>query len=293
MSRTPSRRGLGLVTLFAGALLAVGIVFAIDSRLLTGTVPALEGILASVDPGLILLGATLLLVVFAPTLGVAGKLRSRRMEPLVDSIDRNESDRRRRESETTARVRPSAGRGWDVLGASFDRSVDRATDYDGDREVRSRAREELIGALRPIAARAYANRAGVVQDDATRAIERGSWTDDPRAAAFLADESGPSTPIWLWLFDLVTATDPFSKSLERTVDEIEAIQATATITPRDEDGDGESGTDGNEDHGESPRNGDGNPRNGDEGASDGDERSTSDDERVRDSDERVDLEGKQ
>ncbi|TYT62331.1 DUF7269 family protein [Natrialba swarupiae] len=244
MSRTPSRRGLSVATLLAGTFLAVGLVFALDPTVATGAVPALEAVLASLDPGLIVLVATLLLVVFAPALGIAGKLRSRPVDPLVGSGERTAADRP--DGEANARSRSPGRRGWDVVGDSFERDVERATDYDGDREVRSAAREEVVDTLRPIATRAYANRAGVARSAATRVIERGSWTDDDRAAAFLAGESGPSTPVWLWLFDLVTATDPFSRSLERTIDEIESIQAATTIDLADEEATSENGTDEND-----------------------------------------------
>ncbi|RQG91854.1 DUF7269 family protein [Natrarchaeobius chitinivorans] len=229
MSRMPSRRGLVVVTLVGGVSLVVGSLFAVRPALVLEVVPALRSVLDVVDPGVVVLLATIGLVLFAPTLGIVGKLRGSSIDPLVESNDssatgRPGGGRNRRDAG------PSLERG-STVGASFDRYVDRATAYEGDREVRSSAREELVGSLRSIAVTAYANRAGVTDEEATAAIETGTWTDDPRASALLSGEGGPSTPLWLWMFDLVSASDPFSRSLERTIDEIESLQSAAAIEP--------------------------------------------------------------
>ncbi|RQG97507.1 DUF7269 family protein [Natrarchaeobius oligotrophus] len=218
MSRTPSRRGLLAVSLSAGALLAVGAAFARRPEFVVALAPRLDSALASLPPGTILLIATLVLVFFASTLGLAGRLRATRPDPLVDSTDSSAAERRK----STARTRPT-------VGGSFDRYVDRATaSDDGARDVRTSAREALVGSLRRTAATTYATRVGVGDERALAAIEEGTWTDDPRAAAFLAGESGPSTPLRCWLFDLARGVDPFEASLEATIDELEALQSQPT-----------------------------------------------------------------
>ena len=220
MSRTPSATGLALVTVPAAALVAVGGVVVVRPALVFDRAPELRSLLASVDPGLVVLALAVVLVVVAPTLGIVGRLRSSSTRPLVgvagvrnpSSAPPNPFDRRR------------------VVGASLDEQIALATAYDDEpRDIRAAARETLLESLRTIAATAYANRAGRSADEARAAIEAGEWTDDPRAAAFLAAENGPSTPLWLWLVDLLTAADPFERQLERTLDEIERLQSTATV----------------------------------------------------------------
>ncbi|MFP8951688.1 hypothetical protein ACLI4Z_01775 [Natrialbaceae archaeon A-arb3/5] len=217
MSRTPSTRGLVAVTLAASASLAVGWASLSRPDLVFDLVPGLDAILSALDPGTVLLVAVLALVLFGSTIGIAGKFRPTTVEPLTAA---NAATERRLQGD----------RGRRVIGEQFDRYVDRATAYDDEpREVREHAGDRLVESVRPIAATAYANRAGVSREAATEAIEEGTWTDDRRAAAFLAGESGPSTPVWLWLFDLLTGADPFIHALERTIDEIEALQSTPSV----------------------------------------------------------------
>lgn len=219
MSRGPSARALAVVTLLAAALLAVGATLAIRPAVLLGAIPELAALLAALDPGTAVLALLLVLVLVAPTIGIAGRLGSGSPAPLVDSADESDPASRLDESDD-----------FPLVGESFQRDVALATAYeDRSRATRAEARERLVDSLRPIAATTYANRAGLSLEDATAAVETGAWTDDPRAAAFLGGEGGPSTPIWLWLIDLVSTADPFARSLERTVAEIERLQSTPTV----------------------------------------------------------------
>ncbi|QSX00158.1 DUF7269 family protein [Haloterrigena alkaliphila] len=226
MSRTPSTTGLALLTLPAAVLVAVGGVLAVRPALLLERVPELETLLASVDPGTVVFALVILLVLFAPTLGLAGRLRRSGLAPLVDDA----SDVGFDDSSGGRRDRRAA------VGGTIDDRIALATAYDDEpRDVREAARERLLESLRPIAATAYANRAGVADEEATAAIEAGTWTDEPRAAAFLAGSEGPSTPLWLWLLDLLRTADPFVAHLETTIDEIERLQSSATVAaPRSE-----------------------------------------------------------
>lgn len=221
MSRTPSGSGLAIVTLLAGALLAVGATLALRPAVLLERVPELGAVLAALDPETLVLALALVLVLFALTLGIVGRLRFSTTTPLVDSADDSVSQFPWLDDEE---------RRYPVVGESFDRLIERATAYDDEpRATREDARERLVDSIRPIAAAAYANRAGLTEADATAAIEAGTWTDDPRAAAFLGGEEGPSTPLWLWVIDLVSTADPFVRSLERTIDEIDRVQSTPTV----------------------------------------------------------------
>ena len=223
MSRTPSTRGLALLTLPAAALVAVGTVVAVRPALLLERAPELEAALAAVDPGTVVLALAVLLVVFAPTLGLTGRLRPSRPSPLVAEASATGS-------RPSSDDRSPSGR-TDVVGAAIAEQIRLATAYDSEpRDVREDARRRLLESLRPIAATAYGNRAGVTADEAMAAIEAGTWTDDPRAAAFLAAPAGPSMPLWLWLLDLVRTADPFRRHLEGTLEEIERLQSSATVT---------------------------------------------------------------
>ncbi|MFC4450182.1 DUF7269 family protein [Halorussus aquaticus] len=99
-------------------------------------------------------------------------------------------------------------------GEAFDRRVAAACDGD-DRALRA-----VRTTLAETAAGAHARAADRTPERARRAVETGAWTDDPIAAAFLADESGPrfSLPARLraWL-------DPAAerrRRVERTIDAV-------------------------------------------------------------------------
>ncbi|WP_226004438.1 DUF7269 family protein [Natrinema salinisoli] len=220
MSRAPSTGGLAVVTLLSVALLAVGGILSVRPGLLLEAAPALESLLATLDPGTVVLAVIGLLVVAAASLGIIGRVRfSSAPLPLVDST-----------AESGAASFDESTADYPVAGAWFDRRLELATAYDDrSRSTREEARERLVDSLRPIAATAYANRAGLTEDDAMAAIEAGTWTDDARAAAFLGGDDGPSTPLWLWLVDLVSTADPFRRSLERTIAEIDRVQSTPAV----------------------------------------------------------------
>ncbi|MDF9744863.1 DUF7269 family protein [Natrinema salsiterrestre] len=220
MSRAPSTGGLAVVTLLSVALLAVGGILSVRPGLLLEAAPALESLLATLDPGTVVLAVIGLLVAAAASLGVIGRVRfSSRPLPLVDPT-----------AESEAATVDESTADYPVAGASFDRQLELATAYDDQpRSTREEARRRLVDSLRPIAATAYANRAGLTEADALAAVEAGTWTDDPRAAAFLGGDDGPSTPLWLWLVDLVSTADPFRRSLERTIAEIDRVQSTPAV----------------------------------------------------------------
>lgn len=214
MTGAPSRRRLAVVTAIGAAFLVVGAAFAYRPALVVDLVPEVVPVLESIDPELVLVIAGLCVLLFVPTLGIANRLRGAPPRPLAP--DRDDA--------------PSPG--GEVVGGAIDRAVERATAYDDEpRREREAARETIVETLRPIAAEAYARSHGVGYDAAMADLAAGAWTDDPRAAAFLADEDGPSTPLSLWLFDLLSTADPFSRALERTIDEIERAQSGPEVGP--------------------------------------------------------------
>jgi len=241
MSRTPSRRGLLVAVALAGAALAVGTTAVLRPTLLE-RVPALESALGGLEPRTVVLASILGTLGVAALVGVAGKLRHPDVEPLrsasatattgpASGTGRSHSragttaqSRDGTESQAESATRP-------VVGEPYDRYVALATTYDDEpRAVRDGAREKLVERLRPVAARTYANATGCPREEARRAIESGTWTTDPRASPFLAGEDGPSTPLWIWLADLVRSGDPFLRALERTLEELEALESTTDAT---------------------------------------------------------------
>ena len=248
MSRTPSTRELLVAVVLAGAALALGTTAVLRPTLL-GRVPELESVLGGLEPRTVVLASILGTLGVAALVGVVGKLRRPPVEPLrstpasAASDSASERGRNRSRAGVTERSRDrddhrddrnehrSERTTYPVVGEPYDRHVVLATTYDDEpRAARDGARETLVETLRPVAARRYAIATGRPREEARRAIETGSWTDDPRAGPFLADESGPSTPLWVWLTDLARSGDPFSRALERTLDELEALESTAEAT---------------------------------------------------------------
>lgn len=110
------------------------------------------------------------------------------------------------------------------FGADFDALIERSMADDAIAPAeRSIAEETLHTELRSIAAAAYARQAGCSYEEALDAVEAGEWSDDVRAAAFLADTTGPKLPWRVWLVDLVRSSNPDRRSLEHTVAAIERL----------------------------------------------------------------------
>lgn len=217
MNRTPSVRGLGVNTVLAVTVLAVGGMIAYRPTLMIETVPELEARLEAMDPGLVVVLLVIGLLAFTPVLGIAGR---RRRSSATSLRERSASD------PADARSHVLENR-LDPVGHSFERDVSLATAYDErSRDEREDARARLVESIRPVAATAYANRAGRTRTEAMTAVEAGTWTDDARAAAFLAGAEGPSLPLSIWVIDLVRTADPFVRSLDRTIEEIDRLQST-------------------------------------------------------------------
>ena len=210
MSRTPSTTGLLLATALGAASLGFGVVLLYRPELLLETVPALESVLVALDPTVVLFGLVGSLLVIGATLWITGRLRGGSPTPLEGS----ESDSPPRAFDRTKSRSPP--------GAEFDEFLELATAYeDTERWQREQSRTRLREILRQVAADTYGNRAD--SDGAMGAIETGQWTDDVRAAAFLAGEDGPSLPLSIWVYDLVSTADPFHRSVEHTIEAIDAL----------------------------------------------------------------------
>lgn len=80
--------------------------------------------------------------------------------------------------------------------------------------LRKRVREAVVGAL--------VTRANLAQSDAENRVEAGTWTDDPVAAAFLAEDP-PPLGVTRRLVLLIRGRSPFDLGLARTISELEAL----------------------------------------------------------------------
>lgn len=123
-------------------------------------------------------------------------------------------------------------------GPVFERA-DTAQNLDVDRDTTTAAAleadiENAVGAggdvlddvrelLRTTATSVCAERAALSEAEATVLVERGEWTTDPVAAAFLAEEEGPSPSLWMRLRLWLVPEQERMRRIERTVAEIERV----------------------------------------------------------------------
>ncbi|WP_276281863.1 DUF7269 family protein [Halorussus caseinilyticus] len=97
------------------------------------------------------------------------------------------------------------------------------------------ALQRVRATLADTAASAHARAADRPREEARRAVETGAWTDDPTAAAFLAEESGPKFPLSARLRAWLDPAAERRRRVRRTVaavgrvlDEQEGPRPTAT-----------------------------------------------------------------
>jgi len=199
-----------LATVLAVVLLSFGAALVVSPATVFGAVPALEPIVHSTEPSTVLLGLAVALAVLTLVRGMSGRSAAATPPPLDADVPEPSRDRS----------------GFPTVGAALDGAYRQATDYDAaDARQREASREDVERELRAVAERAYARQTGMDPDAAAEAVRSGEWTDEPRAAAFLAGEDGPTTPLSLWLVDLVTGRDPFERGAEETLSSIRDLQA--------------------------------------------------------------------
>ena len=199
-----------LTALVSIAALALGIVTVVEPALLFDAVPELEAFVVAIDPSIALLGLVGVLAVAAVLRSLFGRRLARSPPSLEGAVER----------ETF-----SPGGDRTTVGAHLDERFELATAYDNaDRKSRERARAHVEEELRSLAVAHYAQQTGCGDSQAAEAVSSGEWTDDRRAAAFLAGEEGPTTPLSLWLVDLFTGRDSFEQGVERTIETIRGPQ---------------------------------------------------------------------
>lgn len=193
-ARTAAFGGVGFVAVAA----AVGLVVAPDRLLALPVVSAVVDGLADVDPG-----QALLVVAAVVGLFVLWLVRSRGADP-DDAFDR-----------LVATPPESVSTGTVVAGRQFD---DRfaAAGMSRDRWAESGARTQL----RHTAVDVVALTEGT--EEATRAVDRGTWTDDRLAAATLAGVDGPRPPLWARLRHWLDPETERERRLRRTLAALDA-----------------------------------------------------------------------
>lgn len=93
---------------------------------------------------------------------------------------------------------------------------------------------EIRDWLQAGAVRVVRTRAGLDHARAVAAVRTGRWTDDPVAAAFLADD--PDYPLSERLYAALDPGRAYRRRVRRTIDAIETFDELAAAPPRDESG---------------------------------------------------------
>lgn len=191
-------------------LVAAALAYAPDVVLSVGPVRAAVGWVADVDPGAVLLIASLVVGVYA---AVAARSAG------GDRHDTGSAAERRYERIVAAPPEAVTADREQLAGADLDTRIRSAVESGGGD---LRAVREVLAAT---AASAVAEREGRTREAAERAVERGEWTDDPRAAAFLAD-GRPAPPLLarvrLWLAPEAERR----RRVRRTVDAIHDLEGS-------------------------------------------------------------------
>jgi hypothetical protein len=84
----------------------------------------------------------------------------------------------------------------DLLGAEFDETLARIERMSSTELQRSGAPEDVRQRLREAAIAVTARREGIDREAAASRVDRGEWTDDPVAAAFLGSPRAPPAVRW-------------------------------------------------------------------------------------------------
>lgn len=116
-----------------------------------------------------------------------------------------------------------AGPGEDVVGRDVDEQLSRLADPRD--EIKGWQHVDVERAVRSVAVDVLRRDAGYEVDDLSAALEAGTWTDDPRAAAYLGDDV--ELPIRLRVIDWASG-DPYRRRVDAAVAELAAIADVET-----------------------------------------------------------------
>jgi len=107
-----------------------------------------------------------------------------------------------------------------VVGATFDARLGAAGRVGG----RSPGAEAAVREdLRRLAVATYQGVHGCDWGTAARAVEAGTWTDDPAAAAFVGGAEAPTVPLGRWFRDALSERGAFYRQAVRTLQVIDEL----------------------------------------------------------------------
>lgn len=196
-----------------------------------GVVSTLLGVVLLVTPdavgqvGPLAWGVDTLASVEATTLGfVAGCLAvaylglTARSRPAPETVSPESSTESRFEMATTAPPEAPTAQRQPVTATYAEDNITEAVEFGADALTALRAQ------LRVSAVAVYADATDLSRDQARTAIERGTWTDDELAAAFLAGPAGPEPSLWLRLRLWLVPARERRRRIERTLTAIEGLR---------------------------------------------------------------------
>lgn len=127
-----------------------------------------------------------------------------------------------RDARPAERERPSA---VDVPGDDVDATLVRAPPVGstGGRGGADNRRIQFRQSLRDIAVETLVTFQGYTTEEARRAVDRGTWTDDPQAAAFFTSPTGEARSVTGSVRGTLSGERPFHRRAERAASEIERL----------------------------------------------------------------------
>ncbi|WP_226012818.1 DUF7269 family protein [Halomicrobium salinisoli] len=140
---------------------------------------------------------------------------------------RSESTVRVREEPVELATAAPETRYWErderTAGTAIDDAIRRmGWRVDATSAWQSRTARETRDHLRNLTVRVLASETGLSEEVAVERVVDGSWTDDPRAAAFLGGASAPERPLPIKVRDWLHGA-AFRRQVEATVDEISRL----------------------------------------------------------------------
>lgn len=129
--------------------------------------------------------------------------------------------------------RPDDGKTAPVVGAVLDDELAAASAV-GEQTAEAEAR--VRSNLRQLAIDTYQQAARCDRATAARAVETGTWTDDPAAAAFIGGPDAPTVPRRVWFRDALSDDGPFHRQTVRTIRAIDALGRADPGNVPDSDG---------------------------------------------------------
>lgn len=188
-----------------------GLLFAPDLLLDIEPIGEAVDVLVGLDQTRLVLGASIVAVLY-----VALAARSRPSPGLTGTDLAGE---RRFESTLTSRPEAVTADRRGLAAAGIDLDVEAAIEASSPI-----AGSQIQSALGATAASVYASATNTDEQLARTAVERGEWTNDRVAAAFLAGEGGPTPSVWARLRLWLVPERERERRIDRTITATERLQ---------------------------------------------------------------------